>query len=158
MSIFPKATAAPQAQTKDAAYISIFYAVVLVIMAVTQLFTFETMLVLFGGFGLPGGSATGYGLAATVVAAEVFALPFLLRMRLSPAFRWFSLGLGILVGVLWLFISSWIVITGGAESVGFVGTFVALLPGWWAVLVSIAILLLGIWSAWGMWPTTSSRR
>ncbi len=159
MSIFPAVTPAPQPRTKESAYISIFYAVLLVIMAVTQLFTFEEVLVLFGSLGLPGGLATGYGLAATVVAAEVFAVPFLLRMSLSPAFRWFSLLCGLFVGVAWLFIASWIVLSGApVQTVGFVGTLIDTIPGWWAVLVSVAILMLAIWSAWGMWPSAKKHK
>lgn len=153
MSILVTPTKAPVPRTKDAAMISILYAVFLVILAVTQLFTFDTFLQLLGTFDLPGGEQGAYLLGSLLVVSEVFALPFLLRMSMSPAFRWLSIGLGWLAAALWVFISLWLVLTEPIViNVGFLGTLTDLMPGWWAVLVSVSLLILAIWSSWGMWP------
>lgn len=153
MSIFPHTTPAPTPKTKDASKIAIVYAVILVVLVVAQLFTFDDFLSLVGDFGFPGGIRYAHFIAALLVASEVFALPFLLRMQLSPAFRWFSMILGWLVAIIWTKISIWLVIHEGiANNVGFLGTVVSLQPGWWAIFISIALGVLAAWASWGMWP------
>jgi hypothetical protein len=154
MSFFRTPTAAPVPKSKNTATISLFYAVLLVVMVIAQLFTFESFLALFAAFELPGGQATGYAVAALLVASQVFALPFLLRMALSPAFRMFSLLSAGLVADIWLFITLWLAIVQPVVSnVGFLGTIVDVIPGWWAVCLALAFGILALWAAWGMWPS-----
>jgi len=153
MSIFPKATPAPLPKTKNVTIIATFYAVILVVMAVAQLFTFDEFLKLISSFDFPAGVQYAHFIAALVVVAEVFALPFLLRMSLSPAFRWFSMMLGWGVAVLWAKITICLVISDTLiNNVGFLGTVVNLMPGWWAIFISLAFGILAAWSSWGMWP------
>lgn len=153
MSFFPIATPAPSPRSKDVANISLFYAGILTVFAVAQLFTFDALLELFADFALPGGVVAGFALAAVLVALEVFAIPFLLRMRLSPAFRWFSGFAGVAVAFIWLCVSTWVVLSDiPVNTIGFLGTAVTMMPGWWAVLISIALIVLAVWSLWGMWP------
>ncbi|MFZ1300962.1 MAG: hypothetical protein WAQ27_00040 [Candidatus Microsaccharimonas sp.] len=147
MSILPKTTPALPPRTSDALKISIFYAALLVIMSVAQLFSFEDFLLHFEAIGLP------VALAPIIVIAEVFALPFLLRMSLSIGFRYFSMFLGWVAAGLWFFISVWMVVTHSqALTVGFLGTVVNLIPGWWSVFMSLSLVILAIWSSWGLWP------
>jgi hypothetical protein len=153
MSILRKPTPAPKPKTTDVKQVAIFYAVFLIILAVTQLFTFDRFLELIVSFGLPLGDRFAYFLGALIVTVEIFALPFLLRMPLSPAFRWFSIGCGWLVALIWLKISLWLVLSDSlVENVGYLGTLVNLMPGWWAVFISLALATLAVWSSWGMWP------
>ncbi len=153
MSIFPKVTPALKPKSKESQQIAIFYAIILVIMAVAQLYTFEEFIVLVPSFNLPVGDALAAAIAPLIVTAEVFALPFLLRMAVSPAFRWFSMFLGWLVAALWLLITTWVVGTHQlVETVGFIGTVVDLMPGWWAVCISLSFAVLAAWASWGLWP------
>ncbi len=46
-------------------------------------------------------------IAATIVCAEVFALPFLMRMRLSPLAQYVSGALAIIVPLFWTLIAIW---------------------------------------------------
>lgn len=159
MSILPKPTPAYAPKTDTVKQIALIYAALLVIMSVTQLFTFEDFLALIPQYHLPINTALETALAPVLVAAEVFAIPFLLRMALSPAFRWFSMFLGWLVAALWLAITLWIVTT--AQSVattGFTGTVGMFPPGWWAVCMSVAFVLLATWASWGMWPPRLSKK
>ena len=129
------------------------YAALITIMVVAQLFTFEAFLELFASFELPWGRTFAYTLATILIAAQVFALPFLLRMTISPAFRWFSLMCAGLVADIWLFVTIWLaLVMPPAVSVGFLGTLVNLEPGLWALFVAIAFGILAIWAAWGLWP------
>ncbi|MBC7564770.1 hypothetical protein H7100_00855 [Candidatus Saccharibacteria bacterium] len=153
MSMFPKITPAPTPKTKDTKHIAVFYAVVLVVMAVAQLFTFDDFMKLLVDFGLPGGVPGAHFLGAFLVTAEVFALPFLLRMSLSTAFRWVSMVLGWIVAGIWTVLTSWLVIRDTVTSnVGLLGTNVNLMPGWWAICISLSFGILAAWAAWGMWP------
>ena len=153
MSFLPKPTPAPLPKTTDVKRIAIFYAVLLTGLAVAQLFTFEHFLQLLTTFEFPFGDQFAYFVGAFIVAAEVFALPFLLRMPLSPAFRWFSMFCGWAVAAAWFKISLWLVIADSAVvNVGYLGTVVDLMPGWWAIFIATALGILTIWASWGMWP------
>ncbi|MGY4893491.1 MAG: hypothetical protein ACO1N2_02220 [Candidatus Saccharimonadota bacterium] len=152
MSIFVQATPAPAAKSHETKQIATLYAGLLTILAVTQLFTFDEFIELFPQLGLP------VALAPIIVACEVFALPFLLRMRLSPAFRALSMGLGWLVALGWLFVSIVAVQQGTTETVGYLGTLVNFIPGWSAVLIAASFGILAAWSSWGLWPFRRSRK
>lgn len=137
----------------DAKRIALFYAIIIVIFAVAQLFTYDEFPALIISFGLLGGEQFSVFLAALLVSVEVFALPFLLRMPLSPAFRYFSMGCGWLVAGIWLFITTNLALQDGiADNIGFLGTAVSVMPGWWAVFVSMGLVIVAAWASWGMWP------
>lgn len=153
MSIFVKPSAPTKPKTKNVSSVAIIYAVIIVVFVVAQLFTFEEFVALVESYGLPGGVVFARFLAAYLVTVEVFALPFLLRMRVSTAMRVVSMICGWLVALIWFGISLWLVIsTNTVGNIGFVGSVVALTPGWWAVFISIAPGTLSIWASWGMWP------
>src|SRR5690606_29389792 len=105
---FVKAVPAQQPRTKESSQIALLYAVILVIFAVGQLFTFDKFIELVPSFQLPLGEVLQFAVAPLLVMAEVLALPFLLRMTLSPAFRWLSMVCGWLVAGLWTGISTWV--------------------------------------------------
>lgn len=153
MSILPHAVPAAKPKTKDTRTIAVFYAGILVLLAVTQLFTFDDFLKLFASFELPGSAQFTHFLAAFIVAAEVFAIPFLLRIALSPAFRWFSMFLGWVVAAIWMYITIFLYATHSLiNTVGFLGTVVNVMPGWWAILLSVSFAIFAAWASWGMWP------
>ena len=159
MSILVKATPAPPARTKETKQVAYIFAGLLVVLAVTQLFTFDEFIELVPAFNLPFGTGFTYALAPLIVAAEVFAIPFLLRMQLSIAFRWLSMLCGWFVALIWTFISFWIVLTyPPVETVGYFGTIVTLIPGWWAVFVGFALCILAAWTSWGLWPGRRTKK
>jgi len=153
MSFFVTSTPAPAPRIPQITQVSLFYAGLLVIMAVTQLFTFDSFNQLIYSFNLPISLVVVSGFPAIIIASEVFALPFLLRMSTSVAFRCLSMFLGWLVAGLWLFVSICIVNSYPAvNSVGFLGTVIDLVPGWWAVSLSLLFATLAAWASWGLWP------
>lgn len=159
MSILVKATPAPTARTKETKQMAYLYAGLLVVLAVTQLFTFDEFIELVPAFNLPFGTGFTYALAPLIVATEVFAIPFLLRMQLSVAFRWLSMFFGWFVAAMWAFISIWIVTTNpDIETVGYFGTLVTLVPGWWAVCIAFALGILAAWTGWGLWPGRRTKK
>jgi len=153
MKILPVATPAPIPKTNDARRIAVFYAGILAIMATAQLYSFDQFLELVETFGFPGGVSGAYFLGAFLVTCEVLALPFLLRMPLSPAFRWVSMVLGWVAAAIWIKVTIWLVLQPAlTTNVGFLGTVVDILPSWWAVYMSLVLGVLATWSAWGLWP------
>lgn len=158
MSIFVKTSAPIKPKTKDAPFVAIMYAAIIVVFAVAQLFTFEEFITLVESYGLPGGVVFAHFLAAYLVTIEVFALPFLLRMRVSTAMRVVSMACGWLVALIWLGISLWLVFSvNSVGNVGFLGDVITLVPGWWAVFISVALVSLSAWSSWGMWPLSRKK-
>lgn len=153
MSVFASVTDSARPKSKNIIPLALLYGGILVVMAVAQLFTFNDFRDLIDSFWLPGGAPTAYFLSGMIVVAEVFALPFLLRMRVSILMRYLSMALGWVVPLFWIAISLWLQVTLNAVSnVGFVGTVARLMPGWWAVLLSVALAILAAWISWGLWP------
>jgi hypothetical protein len=153
MSIFPKVSAPTTPKTANVKQISTLYAAILTIFVVAQLFTFEDFITLIQSYSLSGGLTFAYFLSSFIVVIEIFALPFLLRMRVSPLFRSMSMVCGWLAAALWLKLGLWLVFTDNTvNNVGFLGTVVQLTPGWWNVLFSLALGILAVWASWGMWP------
>lgn len=153
MNIFDKATKAKKPKTRESQKIAYMYAAILVLFALTQLFTFDKFLVLLESFWLPGEILTTRLLGSVIVVSEVLALPFLLGLKLSPLMRIISMVLGWLVPLTWFKLTLWLIFTNSAVSnIGFLGTTVKLIPGWWAVFISIALGVMAAWASWGLWP------
>lgn len=135
------------------------YAAVLVVMAVGQLFSFEKFLPLIQSYLLPGGDRMGLLIAGAIVATEVLAVPFLLRMPLSPLMRWFSMICGWLAAGLWLGLALiTLTSTNALNNSGMLGTKFAIPAGIAQLIVSIIMVVLAIWSATGLWPVRASHK
>ncbi|HRQ87046.1 MAG TPA: hypothetical protein PLY16_02960 [Candidatus Saccharibacteria bacterium] len=151
MAFFVSATTAPSPKTTNSKTIAIAYAALLTTFAVTQLFWFENLPTLFESFGFEPVLAVLS--AALIVSLEVLAIPFLLRMRLSPAFRYLSMACGWLVAIFWISVSLYVMISGAhVSTIGFLGSEIPITPGWWAVFMSFALLVMATWASWGLWP------
>jgi len=158
MKIFTQATAAKKPKTKESQKIAYMYAAILILFVLTQLFTFDKFLILLESFWIPGGKFVAYMLGSLLVISEVLALPFLLGLKLSSLMRIICMGLGWFVSIVWLGLSLWLVLTVNAVSnIGFFGTIVNLVPGWWAVFISVALGLLAAWASWGLWPIANKK-
>lgn len=154
MRLFVKTTLPKKPKTKESEKIAYAYAVLLVIIALCQLFTFDEFIFLVGDFGLPGADPITRLISGVVVVSEIFALPFLLNMRLSPLMRIVSMSFSWLVPLIWFVLSLWLMLTINAVSnIGFLGTIVNITPGWWAIFVCMAVGIMAFWSSWGMWPS-----
>ncbi len=159
MSMFVKALDASTPKSEQSKQIAVLYAVILVVMAVAQLFTFDTFMELVASFHFPLPETAQFLIAPLLIVCEIFALPFLLRMRLSPAFRVLSMGCSWLVPVKWFLLTLWVVNSGQpVESIGFLGSIGELTPGWWAVLLSVSLGIMAAWSSWGLWPFRTANK
>lgn len=77
------------------------------IMAVAQLFKYEEFPGIIDGIWEAGGSGAASVLAAAIVVCEVFSLPFLLNMRVTPLVRVVSLACGWFTAGVWFVIALW---------------------------------------------------
>lgn len=158
MSFFVQSTVAPAPKTGNIRPVAIALAAVFIVMAVAQLFTFEKFPEVLANVWLPGGKPMAQVYAAVIVTLEVFALPFLLGMRLSPAMRVFSMVAGWLTVMFWLAVTLWENFSGDViANSGLLGDTVSLPVGWWNILFCVALGILAAWASWGMWPLPGKR-
>lgn len=153
MSVFQKSTSAKPARTANSQKIVYAYAFILIVFILGQLFTFDDFIRLLDSFWLPGGMSGAHLLGSSIIACELFALPFLLRIDLSRLMRVISMVLGWLVPLIWLGLSLWVNLTVNAISnIGFMGSLIQFTPGWWTIFVCLALGILSGWASWGLWP------
>ena len=130
------------------------YAAILTVMAVVQLYAFEDFVPLMASYGLPGGYGSASLIACLIVFTEVFAVPFLLRMPLSPLMRWMSLACSVTAPFIWVKLAAIGIISGStAVNSGLLGTKVAIHAGVLSLVVALVLLTLSIFTARGLWPT-----
>jgi len=141
-------------KTKEAQKVAFMYAFLLVVFALCQLFSYDKFLALLQEFNLPFGEWLVPATGALIVISEVFALPFLLNMRLNKPLKLVSMVFSWLVAIIWLKIALWLTLTSSvAANIGYLGGLVRLVPGWWSVFFALSLGLLAIWSTWGMWSS-----
>jgi hypothetical protein len=151
MSFFVQTTPAPVLKTKNVHQISMILAGFIILMVVAQLFSFEKFPEVLANISIIDDSFASVW-AAIIVVLEVAALPFLLRMVLSPLARTCSMVAG------WLVTAVWVVLTIAAASLSvspLLGATVPLVGGWWSMYFCIGIGVLSVWASWGMWPMKS---
>lgn len=156
MNFFVASTPASQPKTKNVQIVSIGLAAVFVAMAVVQLFTFESFPDVLAAVGLPIDSVNVW--AAIIVTLEVFAVPFLLAMRLSPAMRIVSMISGWLVVLVWLGISIRTTVSSGGGASGLLGATITIPAGVWSVFFCAALAVVAVWATWGNWPVATSHK
>lgn len=130
-------------------YLALFF----VVAAVSQLFAFETYGDIIATYGLPIDSAFHNVIAAIVVTLEVFAIPFLLTMKLSLLMRIISMVSGWLVLVFWLVLGIWqSTVTFEIPNAGLFGERIGLPQGWWLVFYMTALVVLSVYVSYKLWP------
>ncbi len=147
------ALSAPKPRSNLARNAAWFYAFVLTIMALGQLYGFEKFIPIISDYWLPGGHGTDTLVACLIVMAEVFALPFLLRMRLSPLMRWVGLASSVIVPAIWIKLSVFSFVQGAPLANGGIVGYAVDVPTMTIQLVlSFFLLALALYTAYGLWP------
>lgn len=153
MKFFVSPTAAPLPSSDNIKWGAWALASLLGLMALAQLFSFEKFIPLLASLHLPGGEFTAYVGGSLLVIAEVSAIPYLLRMELSPLMRMLSIVSG------WFAIAGWLAIqitlnvrSQDVGNNGLLGASVHLPVGWWSVMYLLVLGALTAWVARGMWP------
>jgi len=159
MSYFVSAHPARPVKTPFSQYCALGYAGILTGVLVAQLFTLDEVLELFSSFSVALPPFIVAAFVPCVIVAELCALPFLLRMKLSHAFRWLSMGCSWLVALLWGGLGVALVVAGEASvSVGLFGTVVSPLSAGVSVVIALLFGGMAAVSSWGLWPELPRRR
>ena len=129
------------------------YAGVLTVMAVGQLFAFEKFIPFMTDADAIGFQVTTPIVLFVLVIAEVFALPFLLRMNLSPLMRWCSLVCSLFVPVVWFVISARIFVTFMfSPAQGWIFGTAVPIPIAYQTVFALVLLCVAIYVTYGLWP------
>lgn len=140
-------------KSSDSKKVAYFFAAILIIFALGQLFTFNEFLDLICDYRLIGGVFIGRLFGGLLIISEVFALPFLLGMRLNQTFRIISMVMSWVASLGWLKLSIWLNISANSiNNFGFLGTKIQIVPGLWVISFSFALCILSAWASWGLWP------
>lgn len=149
-----RAVAADEPRSVVARNIAWIYAAVLVVMVVGQLFSFEKFIPLIESYALPGGTRTALLVAGLIVTTEVFALPFLLRMPVSPLMRWLSLLCGAVAAAMWLGLAIFAMMSAQSlDNSGMLGTKIAIPAGFVQLCLSGILAVLAAMSIIGLWSS-----
>jgi hypothetical protein len=159
MSIFVKSTEAKKPKLESSKWAALLLAGILIVMLVGQLFTFEKFPAVLQGLGFFSSEGGSRIAAALIVIFELAALPFLLRMRLSPFARVSSMCAGWLVLLYW-FVTA-ICLNASlniSDNSGVLGGTVAIPVGAWMITFFMALGVLHGWASYGMWPLARSSK
>lgn len=136
-----QATNAPKAKSRKLLFIPYVTSAILLVMLLSQLATFDKFVPILAGYHLNGGLLMAQLTAVGIVVSELFALPFLWRMKLSPLARVCSSLLGFAAGLFWLSLGIiGIVQAKQMANTGLFGSLVHLQSG--VLLTAIALILL----------------
>jgi glucan phosphoethanolaminetransferase (alkaline phosphatase superfamily) len=143
-------------KTNDSKHIAWFYAAIITVLTALQLFTIDTNIESLKGLGLTDAARRLWLVAGVVLG--VFALPFLLRMKLSVGLRWCSMWAGWAIPILGGIYTVWLNLTGVSTlTFSVAGNEFGLFVGWWMIFLNIGMGLLAAWASWGLWPARSRR-
>lgn len=149
MKLLAHITDAPQFRNKSVLIASLSLAGLYIVMAVGQLFSFEKFPNLMSGYWLLGDQVAVHLVAALIVTAEVFSLPFLLRMAVSPLMRILSLVAGWYAALTWLVLGIWVVVTtNSVQNSGVLGASVRLPAGVWQIVLGLLLVGLMAYITW----------
>lgn len=89
-------------------FLAFALAALLIVMVVAQLMSLDKFIPIIENYQLPGGVPTAKITVYKIEVSALFALPFLLRMSLSPLFRWLSALLLNLHSLVWVVLGIWV--------------------------------------------------
>lgn len=153
MKRFAHATPAPKLKKPSDVYVGWACAGLLILMLVSQLFTFEKVAPLIENLDMGGGEPAARVIASVIVIVELFALPFLLRMKLSPLMRGVSMAAGWIAVLMWLYMAIISLALPGLRTIGLFGSIVPLAGGAMSLLYVILLAGLLLWATAVLWPT-----
>lgn len=138
-----KATESPKLKKPYAAKILWILAGVMLVMALLHLIRIDKLIPVVAEIL---GESTATWFVALLVIIEVFALPYLLRMKVSPGFRIVSGLWVIVVPLVWTCYTIWAL--GNGLSTGQFSSYVSTPASWWLIVLNVAWLGVSYWALW----------
>lgn len=154
-----KALPAEPAKTKESKQVAMFLGVMLLFMAICQLINLSGFVGILYDFNLFPSYSDASAFAATLIFFEILAVPFLLRLKISPGLRGTSMIMGWLVILAWLTLSVWMLFAPvDTYESGLLGGAISILKGPW-VLSFVGVLAVAMaWASWGLWPIKAPKK
>lgn len=153
MSIFVKSTEAKKPKLESSRWAALLLAGIVIVMLVGQLFTFEKFPAVLQSLGFFSSDASSKVVSALIVIFELAALPFLLRLRLSPLMRICSMVAGWLILLYWFVTSICLNVSLNiSDNSGVLGDTISVPVGVWMLTFFMALGVLHGWASYGMWP------
>lgn len=139
---FPsKLSFASEKRSHVASCLSLYLVGFFVVSSLTQLVSFENLVVLFEKNSLLFISSNAAIAAALIVICEVFALPFLLKMKISRLMWWVSMSAGLISLLGWLlFCCYFSFFDHDMTNLGIFGAQIITPSGFWSVSFLVALL------------------
>lgn len=145
--IFPKAIKPPKLVKPYGPLLGYIAASILGAFAIVHLFRIDTLVDIVDQLLSGGATAAGW-FVVVVVLAEVFALPFLLRMKLSPAAHIVSGFNTILAPLMWTLFAIWSY--GSTLSIGQFGELIELSSTWYVIALNFVWLGFNFYTLWAL--------
>ena len=153
---FAEAVAAKRPAASWVLYVSIAYAAVLALMSLLQLFSLEEFVPIIQDYALPGGVGTATLFACGVITAQVFSLPYLLRMAVSPLFRLLSCVLSFVAPLLWFGVGIYALAADRVlENGGMLGEKLPVATDGVHIILALLLIVLAVASAYGLYAKSS---
>lgn len=146
-NIFPKAVDPPKLVKPYGVYLGWAATVITVVFAVVHLFRIDTLIPLVDKV-LPGATGLAIAFVIVVILAEVFAIPFLTRMKLSPLAHLASGAVVVLGPLLWTLLTIWSF--GLPGPTGQFGQFIPAEPNIFLLALNFVWLALNFTSIWAL--------
>lgn len=143
--IFPKPVKPPKLVKAYGPTLGYITAGIFIVFALVHMFRIDTLVPTVDDI-LPGGSKFASLFVIVVIMAEVFALPFLLRIKLSPLAHICSGFLVILAPLLWTLLSIWAF--GADTSTGQLGEFIHVSTSWYVIALNFIWLGFSFYTLW----------
>lgn len=140
-----KAVAPPPLQNQYGVFFGYAVAVIAVFFTVLHLFRIDTLVPIID-FVIPGGQIAASLLVIAIMIAEIFGIPFALRMKLSPLAQVVSGALSACAPLAWLLITIWGY--GSTVSTGQFGQFAATPSGLMSIILNAAWLVFVFAALW----------
>ena len=143
----PKSQPPVALQYKYGTYMGWLAAAVMLFFALLHLFRIDTLIPEINR-ALPGGDGWAIFAVVAIITMEVYALPFLMRMRLSPLASFLSGLFGVIVPLVWLLITIWNYNTG--VSTGQFGEFKSAPVNIWLLAGNVFWLIYAYATLWAL--------
>ncbi len=141
----PKAVAPPKLIKSYGVWLGRALAAFFAAMALVHLFRIDSFIPILDMY-IPGGVGWATFLALVICLAEIFAIPFLLRMRLSPLAHMISGALVVKAPLIWFLLNIWSL--GQPQSTGQLGQFVEIPATWLSLLFNLVWLGMAYYALW----------
>lgn len=139
MIVLPRSVPPPKVLHPRAVWFGRVAATVLILMALIHLFRIDTFLPVLDEI-LPGDRVAANLIGILTILSEVFAIPFVLRMRLSVLAQLMSGALVVIAPLWWVLIDLWTI--GLVDKTGQLGAFVTVPSNGWVLGLNLVWLSL----------------